>query len=636
MRSRSTFMAALVLALLAAPAVADWPAYRHDNRRSGLTEETLPFPLAAAWVRTSAAPPAPAWHGPAQADYFHRKFELHALDNYDTAFHPVVANGRVYYGSSASDTLYCVDAATGETLWQLVTEGPIRLAPALFDGRVYVGSDDGNLYCANAETGEVEWTYTVSAVDRRLPGNGRMISRWPIRCGVAVEGGNVYFAAGVFPSAGLYLCAVDATSGEQVWKQPVDRPIRGHLVASETRLYATAGRTGCEVYDRANGNRVAGFGGGAFAVLVDPATEKVVAGPDEGGGVTGLDGGVRDKVASVQSLQLVARGEEYFVSTAEMIAAVTAARELRWKIEETATYALALAGDALIAGGDGQVTAYNANDGEILWQAEIAGQAHALAIDGGRLFVGTSDGTLYCFAAEGIAGAEPNHTADSPSSPQALDDNPRAGAYAAIAQQLLTFASGEMPVAEMIPRGEEPPAPRFNPIQGYCLVIDCGEGQLVYELARLSNLQVIGVERDAAKIEIARERLHAAGLYGRATIHHATGEELPYQGRTFNLVVCDRLLTPAEVPSYPAATVQDLLRPYGGTLVVLAGGYDPPIDAWVAESNAQEMLHTLVDLHARRGRRGRRRILHTHLPGRPARRRRRVDAPVRRSRQYGL
>ena len=37
----------------------DWPTYRHDNRRSGVSQEQLPVQLKEAWVYKSSAPPRP-------------------------------------------------------------------------------------------------------------------------------------------------------------------------------------------------------------------------------------------------------------------------------------------------------------------------------------------------------------------------------------------------------------------------------------------------------------------------------------------------------------------------------------------------------------------------------------------------
>ncbi|MHC4252281.1 MAG: outer membrane protein assembly factor BamB family protein, partial [Planctomycetota bacterium] len=130
---------------------ADWPTFRGDSARSGATDDGLSPPLAAAWVHRPAHPPRPAWpDGPAPADYWHKLHGLEHSSVHDFAFHVAVADGRLFYGSSADDTVRCLDAETGVELWSCVTEGPVRLAPAVAGGAVYVGSDDGRLYCLDA------------------------------------------------------------------------------------------------------------------------------------------------------------------------------------------------------------------------------------------------------------------------------------------------------------------------------------------------------------------------------------------------------------------------------------------------------------------------------------------------------
>jgi len=59
---------------------------------------------------------------------------------------PVVANGRVYVGSE-DHSLYCLDAATGKTLWSMKTGGAIIASPVVADGKIYAASLDGVLYC---------------------------------------------------------------------------------------------------------------------------------------------------------------------------------------------------------------------------------------------------------------------------------------------------------------------------------------------------------------------------------------------------------------------------------------------------------------------------------------------------------
>ena len=63
-------------------------------------------------------------------------------------------------------------------------EGPIRLAPVFAKNKIYVGSDDGAVYCLGASDGDLLWKFKTYDQPQCVPGNGRMISRWPVRAGL--------------------------------------------------------------------------------------------------------------------------------------------------------------------------------------------------------------------------------------------------------------------------------------------------------------------------------------------------------------------------------------------------------------------------------------------------------------------
>lgn len=81
--------------------------------------------------------------------------------------------------------------------------------------------------------------------------------------------------------------------------------------------------------------------------------------------------------------------------------------------------------------------------------------------------------------------------------------------------------------------------------QGYCVVLGAGKGQLAYELARLTNLRIVGVDDDAKRVDKARKYLKNAGVYGsRVTIQYVPSlSELPFPGRFANLVVSERMIS---------------------------------------------------------------------------------------------
>ena len=111
---------ALILLLSQSVTASDWPAFRHDVRRSAVSKDTLKFPLKLAWHRKAKLPPRPAFADPVKHPtnidfaYVRDGAEPVQLD-FDHAFHPVSANGRVDFGSSADDSIRCLSLATGDS-----------------------------------------------------------------------------------------------------------------------------------------------------------------------------------------------------------------------------------------------------------------------------------------------------------------------------------------------------------------------------------------------------------------------------------------------------------------------------------------------------------------------------------------
>ena len=95
--------------------------------------------------------------------------------------------------------------------------------------------------------------------DELILGNGRMVSRWPVRGAPAILNDVVYFAAGVWQSDGVFLLAIDAATGKELWRndkagrivmpQPhggamADSGVsaQGYLVATDKELLVPTGR----------------------------------------------------------------------------------------------------------------------------------------------------------------------------------------------------------------------------------------------------------------------------------------------------------------------------------------------------------------------------------------------------------
>ena len=185
---------------------ADWPMWRNGVQRSGATDSGLPQQLSLRWSRQLLTP-RPAWPNEPRLQF-------------DIGYEPVASDQRLFVGSSSDGSVTAFDIVTGNQIWQFYTNGPVRLAPVLANGRIYVGSDDGFLYCLNAENGKLLWKQFGAPTERgqrRHLGNNRVISFWPVRGGPIVSDGVVYFGAGIWPTMGVFVHAADAETGELLW-----------------------------------------------------------------------------------------------------------------------------------------------------------------------------------------------------------------------------------------------------------------------------------------------------------------------------------------------------------------------------------------------------------------------------------
>jgi outer membrane protein assembly factor BamB len=255
---KNSIAAGLVLvSLLSVARAGDWPMYRADAARSGYTAQQLPDKLELCWTYRPAAAPRPAWP---------TSRRMH----FDRACQPIVAGGCVIFGTSADDKVIALDLASGLRRWTFFTEGPVRFAPAVWRDRLFVASDDGWLYALSLSDGKLLWKHRGGPNDRKCIGNGRLVSRWPVRGGPVVLKDTVYFAAGIWPSDGIYLHALDAKTGKLIWTN--DRTGRmetpqphagasaksgpapqGYLLATNEHIFAPTGRAVPAAFKRSDG-----------------------------------------------------------------------------------------------------------------------------------------------------------------------------------------------------------------------------------------------------------------------------------------------------------------------------------------------------------------------------------------------
>ncbi|MCX5659454.1 MAG: PQQ-binding-like beta-propeller repeat protein [Planctomycetota bacterium] len=582
-------LVALLLAfLLLSPAFAgDWPAAHHDLHRSNITDEQPTFPMNIAWRADAAQPPAPAWP---------ESPRLQGRMDFDYAPVPIIANGLVYLASTSDDTLIAYDAATGQPRWHFIAGGPIRFAPQVDVGRLFFASDDGRVYCLDPATGKLNWSFFTGPVDERLIGNGRMISRWPVRTGVLAVDGCVYAFGGIWPAEGIYGWSLNAATGKPIWCFDEGnwvgggpgsgkwRPDDGHSgefsMTGITPQGAMLQDGDCVIVPMANSmpatfNRKTGAMGGWIGN--SSGTDSIVAEADmtyrvaEGKGPRTIFGaripsrGQANRVNIFPAEQVpqfsalagsgpnhtAGRGKVSFVVQDE-------------KLTARAAYSMVIAGKTMLLGQEGYVAAYprpadgakpNENGKEI-WRASVDGQAREMAFANGRLYVTTDRGTLYCFGP------------GAPEWPMLAEPGP----------SLLMWPEPSAAVAKARVQARGAGVDR-----GYTLVIGDPDGTAAVALAGYTEgeMRVVVATDDAAAAQALRDKLLGEKLNGRVVNVHIVDrlDHLPFAGFFANAVVVAGQPASIKGPEAQRRFARELyrvLRPCGG--VLLAPGL-PPAEA---------------------------------------------------------
>jgi outer membrane protein assembly factor BamB len=497
---------------------------------------------------------------------------------FDGAHEPIVVGQRLFIGSSHDNSVTAYNSRTGAEIWTFFTDGPVRFAPIAWQDNIYFASDDGYLYCLRAEDGGLVWRFRGGPSSRKVLGNERLISAWPVRGAPVIADGAIYFAAGIWPFEGVFLHALDAKTGEVIWtndgdgsmyiKQPHNADSfagvapQGPLVVVGDKLLIPGGRSVPACYDRTTGRmihyllaqnakrgggstvaaseRVFFNGGEAFdlasGVHLDEVSQHIAF--DQEGLYGGEDGKIRAwdlKRASVKREETVDRkGQKVTVA--------------KWKIEEVGNAgtprvsALIKAGSRLYVGSEGRLLAFDVplpeDDAEPAWEVEIEGTLVSLVAADDRLFATTKEGHLYCFGAAKEA-PESARRHELKSAPLAAVSD-----WSGKAASVLEATGAD---------------------EGYCVAWGVGSGGLVLELARQSQLRLIVIEPDTKVAHDFRERLRSAGIGGdRISVIVADPLRTPLPAYLASLAVAESLPSDAKVRASLVSTIFAGLRPYGG------------------------------------------------------------------------
>jgi len=487
--------------------------WRYDASRSAVSAQELPDELHLQWVR--------------QYPRVKPAFETRRLQ-FDACYEPVVMGKMLFVGSPCNDTVTAIDTETGVEKWKFYTDGPVRFAPVAWENRVLAASDDGCLYCLSAETGRLLWRFRAVPSNRKVLGNGRLMSVWPVRGGPVLKDGRIYFAAGIWPFEGIFVYALDAKTGKVVWLN--DRS--GSLYLGHPHRAWSFGGPSLQGYLLVNGNDLlVPNGTGGVPAYFDIETGELLAFCHLANRIPGSwfvvgDPNGRLTVDADYNRELH-EDRFYETSWSNERAWVRPQRIDPWVGRKW----LARAGSRNRILVDGREYSFGAGfEG-------VEGEVCSILAADDKMFAVTDEGCIYCFGAKAV-------------SPKRYEIGHRllqtkADLWNDRVKRILHLAGVK---------------------GGYALVLGIGSGRLIEELAVQSKMHVIAIDPDKDKVEVLRRRLDSAALYGRRVVAHA-GDPVDFGFPIYlaNLIVSEDLS--AAGFSRGTAFVKKMfesLRPYGG------------------------------------------------------------------------
>ncbi|NRA39596.1 MAG: PQQ-like beta-propeller repeat protein, partial [Planctomycetes bacterium] len=542
-------------------AAEDWPCLAADAARSGQTNNTLNLPLHKVWTYTAAQKPQPAWSDSASG-------QTQRVD-FDYGTRPVIAGGLSLFASSADDTLRALDLSRGSLQWSFTANGPLRFAPHIADGRVYQASDDGFLYCLNLKDGKEIWRFQAGLNNRVILGNGRTISRWPLRSGVLVDKGVAYLTAGVWPSEGVYIYALNAKSGEIIWCNDRCSTLlmpskhigaieytgicpQGYLSASSTRLIVTTGRGSPHQFDRTTGKLLTQ----KHPLMINPSTGKFYTNSTDYNNMP-LSGGVWTSVIEEKGIYLgcghVGNGFATYLLADSTLQNKDSMKKAPFPIDirsgrraiitkeksyVTSGHANALTSKYYIFSYSNELHVKDRNSGEKTIVASFDNDSvRGIAIADGHLLVGTTNGHVYAYAATDIA-----------VSTDALQFTARTQKSASADSKRIINLLNEKQIRK-----------------GYAYIINPPDAKIAEQLVQDTEMHCTIIMKDAQKVHSERQRLITdSSNYGSriSIILVEDFSSLPISSYCANLMVLA-----GSNPSLNGEEIYRGLRPCGGLML---------------------------------------------------------------------
>jgi outer membrane protein assembly factor BamB len=366
----------VILSVFAADAAADdWPLVRNDILGTGVAQSMVPDSLDVLWT-------------------------YKATDDAGFDATAVVQNGVVYVGDSAG-TFHAVNLKDGAAAWsKKISEVGFAAGAAVDEDHIYVGDLDGGVRCLSIADGAENWTYKLDGEvfsGPTLHGEDVLITseigslvclnkedgkeRWapfridaPLRCSPTIAAGHVMLAG-----CDSLLHIINAADGTQTHTIEIDGPTGSTpAVLGERVFFGTEGGT---FY--------------AIDVPADTAKKPAVAWT------------YRDKRRGqpIRSAAAVTSEIAVYGSQGKAVYGIDSkSGDRKWMLPTRSRVESSpvIAGKyAIAATTAGKLYLLDAATGEVHFENDYGGSFIASpAVVDGRVILGNTDGTLYCFGAK--------------------------------------------------------------------------------------------------------------------------------------------------------------------------------------------------------------------------------------------
>ena len=359
-----------------------WPQFRRNVAGTASTPDVVRPPLRLAWV-----------------------FSSQGMIDFSS---PVTDGQRVFIGirdegNHGHQGVAALDAATGQMLWRFTTHQSVRHTVAVHDDKVFAVGFDGEVVALNAKTGLPVWQVRLTQE------YGRFFS------GVTTDGEALYLRSH------SRTFALNPSTGDVLWSQQS----RGGSAHAYSTPVAGGGRVfvGTTVLDATTGEKFHdGHSGEASSTLLgdtlyisNMAWNAATMAERWQSKIDGRSSAYHDGriyTCSPEGRHWAGGGLRALdAATGDVLWVYGFRRGISWRHPyqywdgPTSTSAPAVSGGqvAYVGADDGFIYAIDAEDGEKLWEYDIASPvASSPAVSGNAVFVAALDGNVYAFVAETV------------------------------------------------------------------------------------------------------------------------------------------------------------------------------------------------------------------------------------------